>query len=277
MKMTWKLQHDQFLRIGYRTPGLSRELDPRGKMQLAVELGMEVVEPQNAPHEIATVEDAKALGRAAAEFKIRIPSMGTFLPMTEPNATGDIIAKLNIVLEMAREMGVNYLFVLAPHPAETIPQPQAWTILVDNMRRCEDIVSQAGLTLAMEPEWFIGSAERLARLIRLVGRPKLRPNFDATNLYLNGSDPVEAFNSFGDAIICGHIKDGTYRGIKPTEVEVGQGEVDYPAIFDCIFKRGKSINLFIEHCGKSSQVRAAANYIHNVVEQACARRPSTGT
>jgi sugar phosphate isomerase/epimerase len=148
--------------------------------------------------------------------------------------------------------------------------------VIDNLRRCADAAQHAGITLGLEPEWFLGSAERVERVIRFVNHPNLRPNFDPTNLYLYGSDPVAAFDRFAPSILSGHIKDGVRRGEKRWEVDVGKGELDYPALFQRILDRGRGINLFIEHCNSSQAVRAAAAHIKKVVDDAFAQSRRTG-
>ena len=61
--------------IGYRSPQLSDELDAAGKMALAHELGMSVIEPQCNKREITDLDSAKELGQAARDAGIGIPSL----------------------------------------------------------------------------------------------------------------------------------------------------------------------------------------------------------
>jgi hypothetical protein len=49
------------IRIGYRTPQLSAELDATGKVALAAELGMPVIEPGQGRKELLGLDEARTL------------------------------------------------------------------------------------------------------------------------------------------------------------------------------------------------------------------------
>ena len=148
-------------------------------------------------------------------------------------------------------------------------------LAVDNIRRLADRFAEAGIRLALEPECFLQSVERLRRMLRDVGDDRVFVNFDPTNFYLGGSDPLEIFEDFDRRILSGHIKDAVYRSERRDEVPVGEGELDYDRILSHLLRRGAPMTLFIEHCTTPEQVRAAARHIAAVLER-LGRGPAAG-
>ena len=116
------------------------------------------------------------------------------------------------------------------------------------------------------PGGFCDRNETLDQAIELIGHPNCYPNYDPTNLYVVGSDPLRAFDVFGARIASGHIKDGLFRIGQRIEKPVGEGEVDYAAIFTEMMRRGLSVNMHIEHCNTEDAVRAAARHIRGVLD-----------
>ncbi len=255
------------LRIGYRSPGLTKELDPDGKMALCRELGMTVIEPQINAREITEPGAAAALRQAADKAGIDMPTMGTVVPLTDPAAAEKLQQDIQLTIDCAKAAGLDYVFTMANHPPEGIPQPGTWQLTVDNIRRMADRLADEGIRLALEPEWFLQSVERMRRMLHDVDNETVLVNFDPTNFYLGGSEPLDIFADFSDRILSGHIKDAVYRTDRKGEVDVGEGEVDYDRIFRYLIERGKPMTMYIEHCSSSALVRQAAASVAKVFEE----------
>ena len=269
-KLTLAYGRDLKIPVGYRTPGLSDELDPRGKMELAVELGMDVVEPQLNPRELADLDYARRLRAAADEHGVAMPSMGCELPLIDPRperSLADIVAG---AVEFAGVLGVNYLFARVMLSERFPGQQEAWGLLAQNGRQTAEALADHGIRLALEadPPCFVHTLERLERALDVINHENCYPNFDPTNLYTVGSDPLAAIARFGTRIVSGHIKDGFFRGPDDHgEAAVGDGEMDYCAVFESMMKAGIAANMFIEHCRSSEQVRLAASHIRTVLDR----------
>jgi sugar phosphate isomerase/epimerase len=255
------------IRIGYRSVGLTQELDLDGKMALCQELGMTVLEPQITEREVTGPDVAAALRSAADKAGIEIPSIGKQLPLTDPAADAEMAVQTQLTIDCAKAGGIAYVFTMANHPPAGIPQPRTWQLTVDRIRSLADRLGAEGIRLALEPEWFLQSVERMRRMVRDVNHPNVYVNFDPTNFYIGGSDPLDIFTDFNDRILSGHIKDAVYRSDRKNEIPVGEGEVEYPRIFYHLMKRGRPMTMFIEHCGASTQVRAAAAHVRRVLSQ----------
>ena len=253
------------LSIGYRSPGLSKDLDPAAKMALCKELGMSVIEPQINPREFPDLESARNYRRAADEADIEIPSAGTFLDHSIPGA--DLDEETKNILEIASILKVPYLFTLVQHPPEGIPHQESWDLTLNNLKNFSKRADDAGFKVALEPEWFLGSFERVMRMIEEVDHHNFEYiNFDATNFFLNGSSPCEILEKAGDRISHGHIKDGFYRTQQRGEAPVGEGEVPWPEIFETLAGMEGHRYLQIEHCGTAEKVRAAAKAVVSFLE-----------
>lgn len=264
---TYHYADHELIHIGYRPPMLSNELNPRGRIELAVELQMSVVEPQS--FEFESMQDAEEMRCAADESGVRIPSMGSELLPTGSPLPDKLNNAIDAVVELARILGCGYIFSRVSPPGEGVAQQEAWNNLQRNARFVSDKLAEHGIVLAVEadPPCFIHTLERFERAIALIDHPNCRPNFDPTNLYVCGSDPLDALASLGSAVTSGHIKDGFYRSPKENgEVPIGTGEIDYRAIFTELINAGRQVNLFLEHCASADEVRDGAAHISSVMK-----------
>jgi len=256
--------------VGYRTPGLSKVLDARGKMELARELGMTVVEPQLVEREFASIDDAHAMAEATRAVGVRIASVGCEMPLTIPGATAELDERIEFALRHAQVLGATYVFSRVMAQPEGVDQRTAWRLLATNGRRVADRLGERGIKWAIEadPPCFVHTLERQRRALAEIAHENCYPNFDPTNLYVAGSEPLDAVAEYGTRIVSGHIKDGYFASVKRHgEMPVGKGELDYEAIFARMLERGVRATMFIEHCNAPDQVRTAAAHIADVIER----------
>lgn len=249
------------IRIGYRSPGLSNNLNSDGKMELCRGLGMAVIEPQIVEREFPDLASAEKYKKSADKHGITICSAGILLPYSDPEATNDDCLG-NFELQVAEMLQVDYVFTLVKHPPEGICHQESWDLVVSRLRLFIDKAREKGFRVALEPEWFLGSSERVVRMLKAVDRLNFQLiNFDATNFYLNGSDPCDVIENYCDRIISGHIKDGYYQTNKRCESAIGDGEVEWRKIFALMLEKGGDYTMHIEHCNKPEQVIAAEKFI----------------
>ncbi len=255
------------IRVGYRSPGLSGIMDADGKMKLCQKLGMSVIEPQISPKEFPGLDAVRAYKDAADRHGIEILTAGIMTPTTDPAADLEFDKTVDHALVCAGILDIDYLFVLAPHPPEGIPHQKSWDLAARRFRFFADKAEARDVRLALEPEWFLGTVERVANMIRDVNHPNFQHiNFDPTNFFVRGSDPCDAVTLYGKRIINGHIKDGYYQTGKTHEAPVGMGELDDKKIFNALLAAGGDVTMHIEHCGQPEQVASAAVVIRSVFE-----------
>ena len=193
--------------------------------------------------------------------------------------------------EVAHVLGCGMLLTMAILPKGVeIAEPDLWKQMVELTREVCDICAGENVALAIEadPPAVVQNLERMERLLNAVNHENLYINFDPTNYYLCGSDPLLVIERLGHKIMAGHIKDGIYKpdghffkGVfsipdiriehgfysAKHEVPVGTGEVDYPAILTAMKRKGVDVPMHIEHVGFPEQVASAANYIRSILER----------
>jgi sugar phosphate isomerase/epimerase len=258
------------IRIGFRTPGLKRELDAAGRVALAREFGMAVIEPQLLPgidRDLTGPEDARELKRHADTAGVEIPSIGCDLRLSQ-GSDAEFAERLDNLLATVEVLEARQAIAAVAEPPAGVPQAETWMRVARRVRVVCDRLSERGMRFAIEPDHhrnFIDNAERLQRLLDFVGHPACLANFDACNLYLGGSDPVAAVGLFGRRMISGHIKDGVHRSDQRGEVPVGQGEVPWLQILGALVAANVACTMFLEHQDPVSKLRASAEHMRGVV------------
>ena len=255
------------IRIGYRSPGLSSSLNPDEKMLLCKDLGMSIIEPQISPNEFPTLKEAKAYREAADKHSITITSAGVFLPYGDPSNQDEVESYGNYALEVAEILGIDYMFTLVNYPPDDTPHSESWDLVKKGLHSFASKAQQVGIEVSLEPEWFLGSVERVVKMLKEVNHPNFKLiNFDATNFFTNGSDPRDCIRDHHAIIRNGHIKDGFYRTNQKGETKVGEGEVPWSEIFEIMLKTGKEYTMHIEHCNTSEKVISAAKFMRGVID-----------
>lgn len=252
--------------LAFRSPGL-RDLSPTEKMQFAVDLGVKYIEPQCAPHEVADVAYATAMGEAAAAAGININSCGCVLELSDPSQ--NYLDRIQFAIDACKAMNCGYVFSTIFNPSEQEPQQVTWDRIIPRCREAVHMLDDNGIKLGIEPDSnnFIDAAERMEDLLDAVNDDRLYVNFDACNFYINGSNPLRALKTFAGRIFSGHIKDGWYYGRNGSECPVGEGEVPWHDLLTAMDEMGLHCPMHVEHCNSVEKVTAAINHIRSVQAQ----------
>ena len=120
--------------------------------------------------------------------------------------------------------------------------------LLERLAAVTDAYAAEGVVVALET-----GQESAATLLGVLGelaRPTLGVNFDPANMLLYGTgDPVEALAALLPYVRQMHVKDARRSG-RPgewgTEVPVGEGEVDWPAVLERLCADGPDCDLLVE-------------------------------
>ena len=252
------------IRFGYRTPGL-KALSFREKVQLAADLGLPAIEV--ARTEFASLEDCKELKAASAELGVEVTSMGGAMGLCNPTLREEILEQLEFALDACEELDVDIFFTRAMSPAPGVPQADTWEACAEITRAVCERSAERGIRFALEadPPCFVHTLERVERLMEMVDHPNFWLNYDPTNYYVVGSDPLQVIERHADRIINGHIKDAVYHADEKGERPVGTGEVPYAEIFSALLDRGLDIAMHIEHCNSVECVTEAAAHVKKVM------------
>lgn len=176
--------------------------------------------------------DYGMLARKAADAGVTIATLATQLRLESDDAA----AALDPVIAGAGEIGVPKIFISAQAPEET-----SWEDAIARMRRTAEFAERNGVIICMETHPRFGTNADVARkTIEAVDSPAFRYNFDTANIYYynEGVDTPTELAKVSDLVASVHLKDtdgGFHSGNFPV---LGQGVVDFPAVFRILGEAG---------------------------------------
>ncbi len=278
------------MKLGYVTGGFAK-WSFREKVEFAQKLGLQSL----------NMDYNEALGHKAKEnpdfpgilsdHDVGVGTLNTPVQLVQPELRQQTMENCRHACEVAHILGCRMLQTMAIFPKGIeIPERDLWKQMGALTREACEICAGEDVALAVEadPPAIVQNLERMERLLNTVNHKNLFINFDPTNYYMSGSDPLLVIERLGHKIIAGHIKDGIYKpdshfakgvftspdiqvehGFYSTkhEVPIGTGEVDYPVIFKAMKRKGIDVPMHIEHVGFPEQVINAVNYIRGVLER----------
>ena len=252
------------IRLGYRTPGL-KGLSFREKAQLAADFELPAIEV--ARTEFATLDDCRELRDACGELGVEVTSVGGAMNLCDPTLEEETTEQLEFALDACEVLGADIFFTRVMDPAPGVPQAETWEACTVITRMACERTAERGIRFALEadPPCFVHTLERVERLMELVDHPNFWLNYDPTNYYVVGSDPLQVIARHADRIINGHVKDAVYRADEKAERPVGEGEVPYPEIFRAMLDRNLDVAMHIEHCRSVECVTEAAAHVKQVM------------
>ncbi|MGD0024283.1 MAG: TIM barrel protein [Xanthobacteraceae bacterium] len=111
-------------------------------------------------------------------------------------------------------------------------RPAAETVFVKNLSRAAEEAAKANITLLIEPinprdrqNYFLNRVEHAAAIIKKVGAPNVRIQFDFYHIQIVGGDLIRRLETHFPLV--GHVQIAAV----PSRREPDEGEVNYPAIF----------------------------------------------
>ncbi len=118
-------------------------------------------------------------------------------------------------------------------------RPTAEAVFIGNLSRATEEAAAAGITLLIEPinprdrpGYFLTRVEHAADIVRKVGSPGLRIQFDFYHAQIVGGDLIRRFEAH--LPLTGHAQIAAV----PTRHEPDEGEVNYPEIFAALDRLG---------------------------------------
>tara|TARA_R110002073_G_scaffold2230_2_gene15369 strand:+ start:170 stop:1072 length:903 start_codon:yes stop_codon:yes gene_type:complete len=201
-----------------------------------------------------------------SRFRKQVEDHGKVIPMmccspdfTHPDAAfrEQEIAKQKRWIEMTHALGGSYCRVLSGQrrPELTIDEGVAYA--VDSIEACLPFAADRGITLIIENHYkddfweypeFAQKMDIFCQIVDRIDHPHFGVNYDPSNTYLAGEDPIELLRRVSHRVVTMHASDrylieGTLEDLRREEGgavgyakrlshgEIGKGLNDYDAIF----------------------------------------------
>jgi sugar phosphate isomerase/epimerase len=224
-----------------------------------------------APLEVAGLEWYAGFLEMADEanwgrFRREVEDTGKVIPMmccspdfTHPDAgfREKEIAKQKRWIDMTEVLGGSYCRVLSGQRRPELSLEEGVKLAADSIYACLPYAQERGITLILENHYkddfweypeFAQKADVFCQLVEAVVHPNFGVNFDPSNTYLAGEDPVELLKRVSHRVVTMHASDrylaeGTIEDLRREEGgaqgyakrlrhgEIGKGLNDYDAIF----------------------------------------------
>ena len=199
-------------------------------------------------------------------FRKQVESLGMQIPMmccspdfTHPDKSfRDIeIAKQKRWIDMTEALGGQYCRVLSGQRRPELTPAQGVPLAVESIYACLPYAQQRGITLILENHYkddfweypeFAQKMDVFCDLVNAIDHPSFGVNYDPSNAYIAGDDPIELLKRVSHRVVTMHASDrylieGTLEDLRREEGgaagyakrlrhgEIGQGLNDYDAIF----------------------------------------------
>lgn len=160
-------------------------------------------------------------------------------------------------IDMTFAMGGSYCRVLSGQRRPELSIDEGLKLAVDCITACLPYAQQRSITLILENHYkddfweypeFVQKTEEFCKLIASIDHPFFGVNYDPSNAYLAGEDPLELLKRVSKRVVTMHasdryLKEGTLEDLRREESgaagyakrlshgEIGKGLNDYDAIF----------------------------------------------
>jgi hexulose-6-phosphate isomerase len=219
------------------------------RFKLARDTGFEVVQ---APTE-SDPQKAEAMKKAADAASVRIDSVMNMDHWKYPLSSSDpaVVEKsqtgMRTSLHNAKLWGADTVLLV---PAVVNPQTSyrdAWTRSQSEIRKLLLLAEELKIVIAIEEVWnkFLLSPLEMAKYISEFQSPWIKAWFDVGNVMFYGY-PQDWIRTLGKSIVDVHLKDFKRKEDGYAWVNLGDGDVDWPAVREAFAQIGYSGSAIVE-------------------------------
>ena len=208
-----------------------------------------------------------------SQFRAEVEDTGKVIPMmccspdfTHPDSAfrEREIARQKRWIDMTEVLGGSYCRVLSGQRRPELSLNEGIKFAVDSIEACLPYAEERGITLIIENHYkddfweypeFAQKMEVFCQLIAQIDHPCFGVNYDPSNTYLAGEDPLELLQRVSHRVLTMHASDrylaeGTIEDLRREEGgatgyakrlrhgEIGKGLNDYDAIFTELRSKG---------------------------------------
>src|SRR6059036_609910 len=203
------------------------------RFKLVRDAGFEVVQALTEPDE----RKAGAMKQAADAASIRIDSVMNVdhwqypLSSSDPAVVEKSLTGMRTSLQNARLWGADAVLLVPAVVNPQTPYRDAWTRSQAQIRKLLPLAEQLRVVIAIEEVWnkFLLSPLEMAQYIDEFQSPWIQAWFDVGNVVLYGY-PQDWIRTLGKRTVKVHLKDFKRKEGGYAWVNLGDGDVDWPAV-----------------------------------------------
>jgi sugar phosphate isomerase/epimerase len=197
--------------------------------------------------------------RQVEDFGLVIPMLCCSPDFTHPDKSyrKKEIAKEKRWIDMTYALGGSFCRILSGQRRPGLSIEEGLRITIESIQACLPYAQERGITLILENHYkddfweypeFAQLMDVFCQLVAAIHHPNFGVNYDPSNTYLAGEDPIVLLKRVSDRVVTMHASDrflleGTIEDLQREEVgtpgyakclkhgEIGKGLNDYDAIF----------------------------------------------
>jgi L-ribulose-5-phosphate 3-epimerase len=237
------------LKKGVLLDMLPKKMSFAEKFMLAKKVGFDVVQAPTTPNQ----QTAEEIRLAADKAGIGIDSVMNMahwefpLSSSDPAAVEKSLDGMRTSLHNAKLWGSDVVLLV---PAVVNPQTSyhdAWVRSQEQIRKLIPLAAELKVVIAIEEVWnkFLLSPLEMATYIAEFDSPWIKAWFDVGNVLLYGY-PQDWIRTLGKSIVKLHAKDFKRKENSYTWVNLGDGDVDWPAVRQALADVGYNGSVTVE-------------------------------
>ena len=209
--------------------------------------------------ELADEANWPTLRRQVEDLGLTVPMLCCSPDFTHPDADfrREQVARQQRWINMTHALGGTFCRVLSGQRRPELAEAEGTALAAGSIRQCLPYATDRGVTLVLENHYkddfwdypeLVQRMDAFCRLVEAVRHPSFGVNYDPSNAYLAGDDPLELLRRVADRVVTMHASDrylieGTLDDLRREEGgsagyakrlrhgEIGQGLNDFDAIF----------------------------------------------
>jgi len=268
---------------------LTGKMSLREWFELAATLDIDGVELYAGIQELADSKNWASARKLAADLGLELPMLCCSPDFSHPDATfrQSQIDQEKMWIDMTAELGGRYCRVLSGQRRPELSREEGLSYVSDCIATCLDHAAKQGIVLILENHYkdnywkfpeFAQSMDVFLELLSRIDSPWFGVNYDPSNAFLAGDDPLELLHNVKHRVVTMHASDrylaqGTLDDLRQEEDsvgyaarlrhgEIGQGLNDYDAIFETLSDAGFDSWISIEDgVDGIDQLRSSAEFL----------------
>jgi L-ribulose-5-phosphate 3-epimerase len=248
---------------------LPATLSVADRLKMARDVGFEVVQAPTEPDE----RKAEEMKKAADAAKVRIDSVMNMDHWKYPLSSGDpavvekSLAGMRTSLHNAKLWGADSVLLVPAVVNAQTSYRDAWTRSQNEIRKLLPLAEELKIVIAIEEVWnkFLLSPLEMTKYIGEFQSPWIKAWFDVGNVMFYGY-PQDWIRTLGKSIVDVHLKDFQRKEDGYAWVNLGDGDVEWPAVREAFGEIGYSGSAIVElHGGDEAYLRDVSRRVDRLL------------